>query len=298
MEIVVFGAGSLGSLIGGLLAHAGQEVTLVGRDPHVSAIRESGLDVEGETTFRVHPEGRTDSPTHADLAVVTVKAFDTAAAARKLAGVPDVTLSLTNGLGNESALARCLDGPVLAGTCTYGAVRPATGVVRCTGMGEVVLGPREGGSSDVADWVGELLAEGMATSVVADMPRQLWEKLAVNAAINAPTALARLSNGALLDGPGGEVAHAAAREAALLAQAEGVDLSVEEAIEAVDRVGEMTAANHSSMLQDIKGNRRTEIDAISGYIADRGQELGIETPVNTTLAALLRAWERDQGFCK
>jgi 2-dehydropantoate 2-reductase len=296
MEIVVFGAGSLGSLIGGLLARAGQEVILVGREPHISAIRESGLHVEAETAFRVRPEARVNPPTRADLAVVTVKAFDTAAAADKLAGVPEVTLSLTNGMGNESALAGRLDGPVLAGTCTYGAVRPAMGVVRCTGMGEVVLGPRDGGSSDAADWVGELLAEGMTTSVVTDMPRQLWKKLAVNAAINAPTALTRLSNGALLDGPGAEIARTAAREVALLAQAEGIDLSEKAVVEAVERVGEMTAANHSSMLQDIRGNHRTEIDAISGYIADRGQELGIETPVNTTLAALLRAWERDQGF--
>jgi 2-dehydropantoate 2-reductase len=299
MEVLVFGAGSLGSLVGGLLAHAGHDVTLVGRDPHVAAIRESGLRVEGAGTdggFTVHPEARTTPPETAELAVVTVKAFDTAAAARALEGVPEVTLSLGNGMGNEAVLAERLDGPVLAGTCTYGALRPDPGLVRCTGVGEVVLGPREGGESAAADRVGAAFADAMVTEVVPDMPRRLREKLAVNAGINAPTALARVENGALLEGSGNEVARAAAREVAALARVEGVELTDAAAVDAVERVADATATNRSSMLQDVERGRRTEVDAISGYVADRGRELGVETPVNATLAALLRTWERGRGL--
>jgi 2-dehydropantoate 2-reductase len=292
MDVVVFGAGSLGSLVGGLLARAGRDVTLVGRDPHVAAIRGSGLRVRGEYEFTVHPTARTDVPEHADLAVVTVKAFDTETAARALVGVPDTVLSLGNGMGNEATLAAHLDCPVLAGTCTYGALRPEPGVVRCTGVGEVVLGPREGGESAATDRVGEAFADAMVTTIADDMPRRLWEKLAVNAGINAPTALARIENGALLERPGNEVARAAAREVAAVARSEGVDLSDETAVAAVERVAEATAANHSSMLQDVEGGRRTEVDAISGYVA----ECGPETPVNATLASLLRAWERARGL--
>ena len=290
MEVLVFGAGSLGSLVGGLLARAGHDVTLVGRDPHVSTVRESGLRVTGALEFTVNPEARTTVPDYAELAVVTTKAFDTETAARELVGVPDVTLSLGNGMGNEATLAAHLD-RVLAGTCTYGALRPEPGVVRCTGVGEVVLGPHEGGESAAADRVGAAFADAMETTVADDMPRRLWEKLAVNAGINAPTALARVENGALLDGPGNEVARVAAREVAALARAEGVDLSDEAAVEAVERVAEATAANHSSMRQDVDSGRRTEVDAISGYVADRGQERGLRTPVNATMATLLRAWE-------
>jgi 2-dehydropantoate 2-reductase len=292
MDVVVFGAGSLGSLVGGLLARAGRDVTLVGRDPHVAAIRGSGLRVRGEYEFSVHPTARTDVPEHADLAVVTLKAFDTETAARALVGVPDTVLSLGNGMGNEATLAAHLDCPVLAGTCTYGALRPEPGVVRCTGVGEVVLGPREGGESAATDRVGEAFADAMVTTIADDMPRRLWEKLAVNAGINAPTALARIENGALLERPGNEVARAAAREVAAVARSEGVDLSDETAVAAVERVAEATAANHSSMLQDVEGGRRTEVDAISGYVA----ECGPETPVNATLASLLRAWERARGL--
>jgi 2-dehydropantoate 2-reductase len=291
MHVLVFGAGALGSLVGGLLARE-HRVTLVGREPHVGAVRDAGLTVEGAFGFVVHPEARTD-PVAADLAVVTTKAYDTAAAAAALAG-PELggCLSLSNGMGNEAELAERLACPVLAGVTSYGAGTPEPGVVRCTGVGEVVLGPRDGGRSALADRVGAAFrAAGVETVVAEDMPRRLWEKLAVNAGINATTALARVRNGALADGPAGAVARTAAREVAALARAEGIELGDERAVAALERVVGATAANHSSMLQDVRGGRRTEVDAIPGYVADRAAEHGLETPVNTTLAGLVRAWE-------
>ncbi|MFB6172990.1 MAG: ketopantoate reductase family protein, partial [Haloarculaceae archaeon] len=193
MDVVVFGAGSLGSLLGGLLARA-HDVTLVGRDPHVRTVRERGLDVGGEFSFTVHPAATTSVPDRADLALVTVKAFDTDAAAAALAAVDlGACLSLQNGMGNEATLAAALDCPVLAGTCTYGATLPAPGRVDCTGVGEVALGARGGGHSATADRVGRAVrAAGVETVVADDMPRRLWEKLAVNCGINATTALARV----------------------------------------------------------------------------------------------------------
>lgn len=294
MDVVVFGAGSLGSLVGGLLARA-HDVTLVGRDPHVSTVRERGLRVEDEVEATVHPDARREVPGTADLAVVCVKAFDTAAAAEALADVDlGVCLSLQNGMGNEATLADRLDAAVLAGTCTYGAMLTDPGVVRCTGVGEVVLGTRDGGPSDAADRVGEAFeAADIVTTVADDMPHRLWEKLAINAGINATTALADVDNGALLDGDANAAATAAAEEVARVATAEGVGLSADEAAAAVERVAEATAANTSSMRQDVRADRRTEVDAINGYVADRGAELGVAVPVNETMARLLRAWEAD-----
>ncbi|MFC7234792.1 ketopantoate reductase family protein [Halosegnis marinus] len=288
MHVVVLGAGSLGSLVGGLLARA-HEVTLVGREPHVSRVREGGLELTGAYDERVRPDARTDPPASADLAVVTTKAFDTDAAAEALAPVAlDACLSLQNGMGNETTLAADLDCPVLAGTCTYGARLTEPGVVACTGVGEVVLGARGGGASEAADRVGTAFdAAGLHTTVAEDMPLRLWEKLAVNAGINATTALARVENGALLDGPAGGVARDAARETARVARADGLDLDDETAVAAVERVAEATAANRSSMLQDVEAGRRTEVDAISGFVAG----YGVETPVNATTARLVRAWE-------
>lgn len=297
MNIVVFGAGSLGSLIGGLLTReCDTDVTLVGRDPHIAAIRDTGLSIEGAISEHITLDAYTTVPESADMAIVTVKSFDTEAAADALSGC-DLTmvLSLQNGIGNEETLAEELGeyATVLAGTCTYGAMQTDPGYVRCTGIGEIVLGPtgqRDTEQMDRANRIGRLFERArINTTVARDMPRRLWEKLAVNAGINAPTALARIENGALADGPARETARRAARETARVARSEGVDLPDERAIEALETVIEATAHNRSSMLQDIRSGRRTEIDSINGYVAEC---TAVKTPINRTLAQLLRAWER------
>ncbi|AGB17658.1 2-dehydropantoate 2-reductase [Halovivax ruber XH-70] len=298
MDIVVFGAGSLGSLVGGLLARE-HDVTLVGRNPHVDRIERNGLRIDGELDAHVFPTATTDGTgLDADLAVVTVKAFDTDAAARTLAtGSLDAALSLQNGMGNEATLATHLDCPVFAGTITYGAMFVEPGRVECTGIGELALGPRDGGSSPLADRIGTAFgAAAIETTVAMDMPRRLWRKLAVNTAINPVTALARVENGAILDPPTADLAAAAARETAQVARADGVELTDTEATGAVESVATATAANRSSMLQDVESDARTEVDAISGYVVDRGEELGVDTPTNRTLATTIRTWERGQDL--
>jgi 2-dehydropantoate 2-reductase len=293
VRVLVFGAGSLGSLLGGLLARA-HDVTLVGRDPHVERVRAEGLRVTGEYSVRVEPAATTAVPAERfDLALVAVKAFDTRAAAEALGAADlDAVLSVQNGLDNERTLAGALDAEVLAGTCTYGARLTEPGIVECTGRGEVALGPPDGGESTVAESVGGALrAADIETTVAADMPRRRWEKLAVNAGINAVTALARTENGALVDGPAGEPARRAAEEVARVARERGVDLSDDAAVEAVERVAAATSANRSSMLQDVDSGERTEIDAISGAVVDRADAA---VPVNETLTALVRGWERER----
>lgn len=298
MEVVVFGAGSLGSLVGGLLAHE-HAVTLIGRGPHVQRVRDSGLRIVGAVEASVEPGATTDGTgLSADLAVVTVKAFDTPVAAEVLAtGDYRAALSLQNGLGNEETLAGHLDCPVLAGSATYGAVFEEPGVVRCTGAGAVTLGDRTGGRSALSEEVGSAFeTAGIETEVVTDMPRRLWEKLAVNAGINGITALARVENAAVLDGEANAVARAAAGEAARVARAAGVSLGDEAVVESVESVAAATAANTSSTLQDVEAGRRTEVDALNGAVVERGDSDDVATPVNRTIAGLLRAWERDRGL--
>ena len=298
MDIVVFGAGSLGSLVGGLLAQA-HEVTLVGRDPHVAAVADGGLTVEGAFDVSVTPDATTGGAgLRADLALVTVKAYDTTEAARTLAtGEYGAALSLQNGMGNEATLDEFLDCPVLAGTATYGAVRSGPGRVECTGVGEVALGPCEGGDSAAAARAARAFRRAdLNTTVHGDMPRRLREKLAVNAGINAVTALSRVENGALLDGPANDLTRSAARETARVARAADVSLPNRVALAAVEEVATATADNDSSMLQDVRGGRRTEVDAINGYVVDRAAEFGLDAPVNRTLTALLGAWERERDL--
>ncbi|MDS0297302.1 2-dehydropantoate 2-reductase [Halogeometricum sp. S1BR25-6] len=299
MDVLVFGAGSLGTLVGALLARA-HDVTLVGRDPHVSRVREGGVRVSGAVEARTAPAATTKyDGSAADLAVVAVKSFDTAAAADALgAGSFEVVCSLQNGLAEETLAAR-LDAPVLAGTATYGARLVEPGHVECTGVGRVVLGARSGGTDPRAERVGKAFRDaGIETLVASDMPRRLWEKLAVNAGVNAVTALARVENGALTDDPGRELARRATRETARVARAEGVSLSNRRALSALDEVVTATEANRSSMLQDVDDEKRTEVDAINGTVVERAERHRLDVPTNRTLAALLRTWEVGRGVRK
>lgn len=294
MDVCVVGAGSLGSLIGGLLTRA-TGVTVVGRDPHMAAVTADGLQVTGELTETTTPTALTSMPDSADLAVVTVKAYDTGSVASALATTDvQAVLSLQNGLGNEDTLAHHVDCPVLAGVCTYGARLAEPGVVECTGIGTIALGPYDGGMSAVAEEVGAVFRRAeIQTTVAPDMPRRLWTKLAVNAGINPVTALAQVPNGAVADGPASEIAREAARETARVARAEGMDLDPDVAAESVSTVAETTAANTSSMRADMESGERTEIDAINGAVLDRAEDL---VPVNRTLTAVVRAWEAGRGL--
>lgn len=295
MEIAVLGAGSLGSLVGGVLAR-GHEVTLVGRDPHVATVRTEGLRVEGLESFVVHPAATTDDGgLTADLAVVTTKAFDTPAAAEALAtGDVGSVCSLSNGMGNEVTLAERLDAPIVAGTTALGATLDAPGRVAWLGRGDTVVGPWTDGADAAARRVGETFDDaGLPTTVTDDVRARLWEKLAANAAINPLTALAGVRNGAVLEEPLGGTAAAAAREVGRAARESGVDLSDDAAVESVARVARATAENRSSMAQDLDASRRTEVDAINGHVVER---LGPgAAPVNATLAALVRAREERES---
>ncbi|MXR42836.1 2-dehydropantoate 2-reductase [Halobaculum sp. WSA2] len=306
MEIVVFGAGALGSMVGGILARE-HHVTLVARDPHARRIAGQGLRVVGELDAHTRPRATT-APTPedltCDLVLVTVKAYDTDEAARTLAtGDPELVCSLSNGL-TEETLAGHLGDRVLAGSATYGAELVGPGEVRCTGVGRIHVGEfaderldgdEAGGASRRAERVAAAFREaGLDCTADPEMPRRRWEKLAVNAGINAVTALARVPNGALADAPGRAVAHRAARETARVARSQGLDLADDEAVAAVDTVVRETAANRSSMRQDVESGSRTEVDAINGAVVDRGTAAGIDTPTNRTMADLLGTWERER----
>jgi 2-dehydropantoate 2-reductase len=307
MRVVVQGPGSLGSLVGGLLAAAGEDVVLLGRpdSEHLGRVAAEGLVVEhpdggGETATR--PDTATDPgvAADADLVVVCVKSYDTESAARALSGRvegadPPGVLTLQNGLGNAETLAEYVpERAVLAGTTTHGAVLEGPGVVRHAGAGETTVG-RYAGETDafVREVADVLSAAGLAASVTADPERAVWTKVLVNAGINAATALARVPNGALVEHEaGGRLLERAVEEGARVARAEGVDVP-DDVVERTRAVAEGTASNRSSMRQDLERGSRTEVEALHGALADRAREHeGVEAPVNRTLADLVRLAER------
>jgi len=300
--VVVQGAGSLGSLVAGLLADAGEAVTLLGHPrEHLDSVATDGLVVEhpGGTETTTQPETATDPSVvgDADLAVVCVKSYDTETAARELAGHlasgTDV-LTLQNGLGNAETLAEHVPPEsVLAGTTTHGAVLESPGVVRHAGEGETTVGRYFAPTDQFVRTVAETLSDaGLEATATDDPERAVWTKVLVNAGINAATALARVPNGALVEAEAGERLLAdAVAEGERVAEAAGVDVP-EDVLEQTREVARRTATNHSSMRQDVERGSRTEVEALHGALAAQADEHDVEAPVLQTLADLVRLVER------
>jgi 2-dehydropantoate 2-reductase len=299
MRVVIVGAGALGSLFGGLLARAGATVSLYNPSnvEHMRAIAREGLRIERDgESFQVALEARTtpEALAHADWVGIFVKAHQTGRAMAEIG--PQIpsrawVFSLQNGVGMESEILKFIPKErFVRGVTSQGATLLGPGRVRWAGVGPTKLGRWEGPNTPELEALRELLCRaGIETELSESIERLLWEKLLVNCAINPLTALFDRPNGALLeDAQLREIAREVVRETLRVARAHGVVLSDEEAIERVEAVASKTARNISSMLQDVRRGRPTEIDYINGAVVREGQRLGIPTPLNLLLTKLLK----------
>jgi 2-dehydropantoate 2-reductase len=303
VTIAIIDPGALGCLLAGRFFSAGEPVRLVDYRPErAQALREHGIgftDLDGARQVLPIPVVLPAELEPADLSVVTVKAHQTAAAARDLPALlaaGGIALTLQNGLGNLEQMA-AVAGParLLAGVTFVGATRPADGEVICAGRGATVIGAPAGSRvmPEELEKVAEVFRRaGLPCQVRGDIDAVLWEKLVVNVAINPLTAILKVRNGALPDIPEAwELAVAAAKEVTQVAEAGGIALTID-AEARLKEVCTATAANRSSMLQDVLAGRATEIDALNAQVSSRGAALGVATPVNDLLTRLIRARSR------
>lgn len=294
MRILVFGAGSLGSLLAGFLARR-NEVHVVGRDAHVAAIRRDGLRIHGLEEIRPRVEPHTGPPEGPpfDMIIVAVKSYDTQAAAAAIRGsVGPGTLLVTiqNGLGNLEILERAFPShPVLAAPTYYGAVLEKGGEVHFTSRGHVLVGAR-GIDPSVLRRVAEEWARcGIQAAVTEDVEAALWLKVIVNASINPLTAIHRVKNGVLYTDPGlREQMRRICLEGMEVARRAGIRLPSKDLVAEVERVARDTGENRSSMLQSVERGRPTEIDAINGAILREGRRLGVPCPANQAVYDAIR----------
>jgi len=300
MKIAVLGPGALGGLLAAFLWEAGEDVFLVDYRPKRAArLRDRGLEIKSlDGSRRVLPVaiGLAHEVGPADLTLVAVKAYQTRAAALDLPalmGKEGLALTVQNGLGNLEEMAREV-GPerLLAGVGFLGVTREDEGRLVHAGAGSFYIGVPAGSrvsSAQVAGVAEVFNRAGLKCEIKDDIEAVLWGKLLVNVAVNPLTALLRVPNGVLPELPGAwELAVAAAREARAVAQAAGVAVSGDPE-ELVRRVCIATAANRSSMLQDVLAGRPTEIEALNAQVVSRGAALGVPTQVNRVLTQLLRA---------
>ena len=295
MEILVFGAGAIGSFFGGLLSQR-HDVTLIGRAEHISAVKSHGLRVRGKTAIIAKPRAATRVAQNArpEFVFVTTKSYDTANAMIALRPLADraIFVTLQNGLGNAETIAKTAR-RVVAGTTAHGVTFVGPGEIRHAGVGETVLGAWTRVDESNLVRLRDLLADvGIVASVTSDIQTELWSKLVVNASINPIAALAEVPNGRLVrDKRLLGLIENVCREATAVGKAEGAHVDEEELRHRTLLVAKRTAANRASMLQDLDRHRRTEIDAITGSIVRAAQRHRIPVPLNASLYALVRARE-------
>ena len=304
MKILIVGAGAIGSLLGALLEEGGLSVHLVARPAHVTAIANHGLQVSGARTRVVHLDATVEVPSGlpVDAAIVTTKTFDLAVATAELARAisPRPVLFVQNGLGILSVAQNALRSGGWSDPLPY-AVRgvnsiPATyvgpGEVRETGVGEVLLPvPGEAGASAGAARLFRMLFEGARVPVeaVPEFEREVWRKALVNAAVNPVTAVHGVPNGELLKEPRRTEALELLGEALAVARAAGFGFTSEEVTRDFERIVRSTAANRSSMLQDLDRGRPTEVDAISGELLREAARHGLDLPATRGVIARVAA---------
>jgi 2-dehydropantoate 2-reductase len=296
MKVAVVGAGAMGSLFGALLAEAGADVWLVDVwEAHMEAVNSQGLLIEREGQVRCVALNATTDPRevgNCDLVIVFVKSIHTGDASRTaamLAGKDGLVVTLQNGMGNADRIAQDVDPKkVIAGTTSYGGTMLGTGKIRHAGVGPTTIGMWHEGDSDKVQYVAAFLSKaGIETNVVADVKSLIWGKLLINVGINAITALTGIKNGQLLDRESTVgLLKTAVEEAIAVAEAQGIVVR-KDAVSHVLEVAKATAANRSSMGQDIDNQRLTEIEAINGVVVSEAKRLGIQAPVNRTLTVLV-----------
>jgi 2-dehydropantoate 2-reductase len=294
-NILIVGTGALATLFACRLAAVGASVTLLGTWKNgIEAFNRDGarlvLPDGSGLQFEVRATCKPSECENADLALVLVKAWQTGRAAQQLKQcLPEsgLIVTLQNGLGNQEILSENLGRQrVLLGITTIGANLLGPGLAQMGGDGGTSLEehPRSGEVSTL------LQSAGLQVEIVPDANSLAWGKLVVSAAINPLTALLGVPNGILLERPAARLMLAAlARETAVVASAVGVHLPFIDPVASVEAVARRTAANQSSMLQDVKRGAPTEIDAICGAVVRAGEEHGISAPFNWSMWRLVSA---------
>ena len=304
MKIYFLGAGALGCAIGGTLAAAGSDVTLI--DPfqaHVDAINRDGLRMkvgDSERVVRVRAAldcAKLEAP---DLLIVLVKSFHTRAAievAQDIVGPDTAVMSLQNGMGHEEILSEAVGAEhVLAGKTYVGGVMLGPGHVIAGTQGKrTVIGEIDGRISERATAIAAEFERAELPCEVSDnILGAMWDKLLINVSTGALSGITGQVYGSLYAVPEIEAtAIAAVAEAMTVAKASGVKLSIKSPRDAWLMAAEgLPYEFKTSMLQSLEKGSITEIDFINGAVVRMGRKHNIPTPVNQTLVAAIKGIER------
>jgi 2-dehydropantoate 2-reductase len=298
-RVAVVGAGAVGGYFGGMLARAGAPVTMIGRAAFVEAVKKNGLfldAVQFKDSVRVEASTDLQDARGAEIVLFCVKTIDNAATSRALAPLlapRAIVVSMQNGVDNAEQIRAASGIEALSAVVYVAAAVPEPGHIKHAGRGDLVVGPRNAQSEAVA----ALFARaGVGCRVADNIEGELWTKLTWNCALNAVSALGRATYGQIAASPDArKLVETAVYE--LLAVAKAANVSPpgfedpQVALAGSFKIATQLADAYSSTAQDVMRGKRTEIDSLNGYIARRGDELGVATPVHHALYTLVKLLE-------
>jgi len=296
-QIMIVGAGAVGGFFGAHLAKNNPNVSFLLRPRTCEAVRKNGLTIRSTSgNFTVHPKASSDPRElpPPDLVILGVKAYDLDGVLDQLEPVlakKTVILTLQNGVDVEDRIfARLHRDCVVGGVAFIYSKIVEPGVIEHYKRGVVAVGEMMGHKSErVLAIVDVFKRAGIQCQLSEDIRKSKWEKMCWNCVFNPITVLINDRVAKALDHPEmmdvirqivGEVAAVSATLKVPLAP----DVA-EKTIQATQAIRDI----HTSMYDDWKAGRRTEIDSLNGYIVQKGRELGIPTPVNEALTAMVKA---------
>lgn len=297
MNIVIFGAGSIGSLFGGLLAK-NNRVALIGRKKHVEMIISKGLKIQGKTDLKINVEAFENienivfSP---DFVIISVKSFDTEIAAKKISKIIDkktCVISLQNGLDNVEKISRYVEkDKIFVCITTHGSMVLKPGVINHTGLGTTKIGSIYENNTDILKKIVKLFNQAsINTQISQDIIKDIWIKGIINSSINTLTTIFDCKNGCLLENPVLErFVDVICKESTFIANTNDFDLDYLDMIKNTKEVINDTKDNYSSMLQSFKKGKFTEIDSINGVLVKQGKKAKVDVFLNEILIHFIKS---------
>jgi 2-dehydropantoate 2-reductase len=298
-RIAVVGAGAVGGYFGGLLARAGAPVIMIGRRAFVEAANQGGLvldTLQFQAKVRVKASTELAAVDGAEVVLFCVKTTDNAPTARAIAPLlakGALVLSMQNGVDNAEQIRAAAAIEALPSVVYVAASVPEAGRVKHVGRGDLVVGPKNPKTERIA----ALFSRAhIPCRISENIEGELWTKLVWNCALNAVSALGRAKYGHIAGSADAwKVVETAVYEVLAVARAAGIDPPGLEdpgaALAGAWKIATQMAEALSSTAQDMNRGKRTEIDSLNGYVWRRGAELGVPTPVNQALYALVKLAE-------
>jgi len=295
----VVGAGAVGGYFGGLLARAGVPVAMIGRPAFVEAVKKNGLFLDTlQFQEKVSVEASADISTvrGAEVVLFCVKTTDNASTARAIAPLlsnSTLVVSMQNGVDNVEQIRSAAGINALPSVVYVAASVPEPGRVKHVGRGDLVVGPK----NEKTERIATLFFRANVTCRISEnIEGELWTKLVWNCALNAVSALGRAKYGQIAGSADAwKVVEIAVYEVLAVAKAANIHPPGLEdpkaALGGALKIATQMAEALSSTAQDMNRGKLTEIDSLNGYVSRRGAELGVATPVNHALYALVKLAE-------